>query len=456
MESLMPILSSLIESSWQSLFNFKKILVGDLTIQDIIRFGRERKPPERLTQTLEYAQRKKLTSLPDGSYSLIANYGLLGQILGINTAVVIGNTEKPEALKELVNTTDNLPNGRTPYRVGNHITGGVPILASRSGQEGLKAHKYLAQVLPSMEFVLETAVRFTHEALERHMVENDRECQEEIERAHEEAKYVVEELMLDEKAQQFYLERQIEKVKQKHQFMRYKVNVAHLVLKIMTYVLVGVELKEVEEHYELIRRMERREQGVAHDYRVFVKEAIHHQEINPLTQCALWKALKRNAQIDDALIHDLFTVLVTDANVSLVVALGKDNKKLLNAFIEEMRTTPQDADKRKTLRYDALKQMFESSLHRNNFQPASLPRYIEKPLEWEGQTIPGGTNLFIHHRSLETEKKHSAFSIGYRSCPGQRLAEYIFRGIITTLVERQYLNPQDTPEVDIALCYLIK
>lgn len=442
----MSILSSMIESSWQSLFNFKKILVGDLTIQDIVRLGRERKLPEHLTKTLQYAQEKKLTSFPDGSYGLIANYGLLGQLFGINAAVVIGNPERSQALKELVNTTDNLPNGRAPYRIGNRTTGGVPVLASRSGHEGLQGHKYLAQVLPSMEFVLETAVRFTHEAFDRHIVENDRECQEEIKLAHEEAKRVAEEYKLDEKGQQFYLDRQIEKAKQLYESQRYDVQLSHLVLRIMAYVLVGFEIKEG--HYELIRRMERQEPGVTHDYRTFVDEAIQHQKTNPSTQCALWKALnQRHAQPGDPLIHDLFTVLVTDANVGIVVSDGRTNKDLLTAFIEEIKATSQDTDKRKTLRYDVLKQMFEASLHRNDFQPASLPRYIEKPLEWEGQTIPGGTNLFIHHRSLETETKHSAFSVGYRSCPGQRLAEYIFRGIITTLVERQYINPQDTPDV---------
>jgi hypothetical protein len=455
MELLMSILSSLIEFSWQIIFNFKKNLVGDLTMQDIISFARERKLPKNLAKTLNYAQERKPLDLPNGSYSFIANYGLLGKLLGINFAVVIGNQERSQALKELVNTTDNLPNGRAPYRIGNHTTGGVPVLASRSGPEGLQAHKYLAQVLPSMDFVIETAVRFTHEEVNRHVIKYDSECCKCIEAT----KRSAEESKLDKNT----LDHQIRNIKNLHEYERYKLPLSNLVLRIMAYVLVGFELKE--EHYELIHRMARTEQGLAHDYQMFVDEVIQYQKINPSTQCALWKALyQRHAQPGDSLIHDLFTVLVTYRNVDTVVAGGRFNRHLLTAFIEELKATPQDSSKRQTLRYDALKQMFEASLHLNSFEPASLPRYIEKPLEWEGQTIPGGTNLFIHHRSLETkppfsafdvvkETKNFAFSFGYRSCPGQRLAEYIFRGIITTLVEIQYINPHDTLDVDQAISY---
>jgi cytochrome P450 len=97
---------------------------------------------------------------------------------------------------------------------------------------------------------------------------------------------------------------------------------------------------------------------------------------------------------------------------------------------------------------------FQDALRVSQFQPKHLPRYLSQPITHDNVTIPAGTNVFIVHRAQEASRDQyapifmnnknapmlktteaAAFSYGNRSCPGNKLTEYVFKSVVAVFID---------------------
>ena len=180
------------------------------------------------------------------------------------------------------------------------------------------------------------------------------------------------------------------------------------------------------------------------------------KEVNELAQnaliCSIFSSLAALENVENALI----SAALLYKNYPEVRGLLTNEIKSQGLFFQTAEVDGRDL-LQKIISSKSLDYFFKDALRTIRFQPRTLPRYLATPLSYDGVTIPGGTHVFIMHRSNEHDRKYphhysplftmnqsapnlrttdaAAFSYGNRSCPGNKLTEYVTKTVIAVLVD---------------------
>lgn len=456
--------------------SLKKILVGDLRMEDITDFLH--KPPFRsleMDEIQRYVRGNKWDDADNTKHVIVKHFGLIGSFLGINVAVIRGNLNDKKGFESFLNKIDNMKDSRKPFAELSKSTSGVPAIASISGQKGLELHKEFVRILPPMEFVIERVVQCTTDALKAKKNSLEKNMRKEIDKLQQDMGLV---MMTEAKNKRYNdLSNQI-KTYYSDPRRLFDVSIINLTKRILVNVLLGLEINDTIS--SLIPRMLTQDETIQNDYQEFITTMLDEIQNNGATypKAALPKLIQyyknenRSLVAQDLLINNLVGVLLTADNIGTLLRCGLDifilNEKLRNTLVQDIN---HQHDLASLMKKQGLKDLFEHSSSMSFFEPRTLPRYVSESIQYDGELIPAGTTLFIQHRSIEDKQVNNsdssnamfrtvdraAFSFGHRACPGQKLSEFIFKAVMSVIIE-QYASykledsPESTEECSPSLC----
>ncbi len=412
----------------------KKTLVGDLNWDDLSDLANFR-APESLSGIIIG------DTTENDPEVIVKQFGLVGRLFGINFASIQPKKDSSQLIKDFLKKVDHLPKSRSTYERFDEMTG-YPNLIATSGEKGIDMRKTFHAILPSPLYVLERTIKLSRDSISRVKSVNKLEY---LKIEPERTEKIVEAILVDVfLGCEFTLE--IQRL------------ISH-----MSMVLLSNPYSPPPGYSSLIKK-------VKQEYNQFVtqliKHAVHHQQ--KANSSALSKLIHKHQSnteslINDPALHALMTALITASNVSDIInrvwsvsdLMSSDAMKnlLLEIKATELFTPEENIHdfNMKLQKVTTLDAVFKECLFQHSFAPSRLPRYISQDIYFNGTRIPAGTTLFFNHRSLEKPGEFNPgrfqsaaatqlntpdlapFGLGQRKCPGDRITENIFKGVVAVI-----------------------
>lgn len=450
----------------------KESLVGDLTTADV-RDLLSLRPPSSINQIASGPTR---CLGPDAPAIVVKQFGLVGWLFSLNIAVVRPHLQSPTLIWSLLEEIDRQPNTRAHLSPINDLVG-HPQLVATSGPDAAEARKTFVRALPSLSDVFDETIRqcralLTKDNIARH-----------LHQLHDQQLSTVAslEVILDLSKQVSQLIHQIMfsiffgcHLTQPALELLHQVTETVLTPNGMASNAISRELREA--FRELITETTTQGLESTNTFSSFSKiiQSKIRKSLNEITlddKKALRQILDRDPTIDM-----LMTSMMTAGNIYELVweyfLQCIHNPSFITQINEEIQANNLSLlsdDSNGALpninRLPYLDFVFQRCLKRGSFADQDLLiRRTTRAIPTEGQpTIPAGTTVIFAHRALEnppglryqpelesgTKAKtgtlfFAPFSRGPRACPGQRIAETIFKGI--ALVFAQHALKPTVPE----------
>ncbi len=465
--------------------NVKNILVGDLGWSDVKDIASLRTPVRLHQLRWDGGDRAGVEEFDEVT---IVQFGLVGRLLSMNMALVRPKKESTTLVRDLLKRLDSLPETRSAFQPLNKLSG-HPQFISTSGREGMDGRKKFVAHLPPPQDIINVAIQLTKATL---IKEKDKLMVNNLTRIENLVQRILLSMMLG-----------CELTPQ-----------ATEALATMSRVLLqGASItSEVKQQYrawiaELVRLgIDADEDIIPSVLSRIIKDKIK-QDIVMLTveeRRSLQELLEKDPEIDACV-----TVLLTANNVAIAITRAFEyscyeaecaeiitgvtdgliypeqliKMPMMQQLLEEMKevgvsfyhgeSSPDYISKIRNMKF--LDCLYKESLYHSRFADEDfIIRKTPISLSVDGaRTIPAGTTILIRRRYLETRPngfypgrfresdapklgshRFAPFSEGERKCPGERIAEIIFKVVVAVVAERSAkINEEKlSREMDGVIC----